>query len=102
MFTGAPHPGSLPHRDDVRASEARRLSKDGFQPLKKSRWCLLKRKENLTSQQKIRLRDLLRYNLQTVPACLICVSTSRSRGGGGGSTITSDAVSGVLATNAAA
>jgi len=57
--------------DEVRASEARRVSSDGFQPLKKSRWCLLKRKENLTSQQKIRLRDLLRYNLQTVRAYLL-------------------------------
>jgi len=57
--------------DEVRASEARRVSRDGFQPLKKSRWCLLKRKENLTSQQKIRLRDLLRYNLQTVRAYLL-------------------------------
>lgn len=52
--------------DEVRAAESRRVSRDGFQPLKKSRWCLLKRKENLTAQQKIRLRDLLRYNLQTV------------------------------------
>jgi len=57
--------------DEVRAAEARRVSSDGFQPLKKSRWCLLKRKENLNSQQKIRLRDLLRYNLQTVRAYLL-------------------------------
>jgi transposase len=39
--------------------------------LKKSRWCVLKRKENLTAQQKFRLRDLLRYNLQTVRAYLL-------------------------------
>jgi Transposase len=39
--------------------------------LKKSRWCVLKRKANLTSQQKFRLRDLLRYNLQTVRAYLL-------------------------------
>jgi transposase len=32
---------------------------------------VLKRKENLTSQQKFRLRDLLRYNLQTVRAYLL-------------------------------
>jgi len=32
---------------------------------------LLKRKQNLTSQQKSRLRDLLRYNLQTVRAYLL-------------------------------
>jgi len=36
--------------------------------LKKSRWCVLKRKENLTSKQQLRLCDLLRYNLQTVRA----------------------------------
>ena len=32
---------------------------------------MLKRKENLTAQQKFRLRDLLRYNLQTVRAYLL-------------------------------
>jgi len=36
-----------------------------------TRWCILKRKANLTSQQKFRLRDLLRYNLQTVRAYLL-------------------------------
>ena len=35
--------------DDVRAAEARRMAQDGYEPaLKKSRWCLLKRPENLT------------------------------------------------------
>src|SRR5881296_1554106 len=58
--------------DEVRAAETRRMAQDGHQPLlKKSRWCVLKRKENLTSQQKFRLRDLLRYNLQTVRAYLL-------------------------------
>src|SRR5207245_1765045 len=57
--------------DEVRAAETRRMAQDGHQPLlKKSRWCVLKRKEN-TSQQKFRLRDLLRYNLQTVRAYLL-------------------------------
>ena len=32
---------------------------------------MLKRKENLTSKQQLRLRDLLRYNLQTVRAYLL-------------------------------
>ena len=32
---------------------------------------MLKRKANLTAQQKFRLRDLLRYNLQTVRAYLL-------------------------------
>jgi transposase len=58
--------------DEVRATESRRLAADGHAPLlKKSRWCVLKRKENLTAQQQFRLRDLLRYNLQTVRAYLL-------------------------------
>src|ERR1700682_6359318 len=58
--------------DDVRAEEFRRMKQAGYEPvLKKSRWCLLKRPENLTGRQKIRLRDLLRYNLKTVRAYLL-------------------------------
>ena len=52
--------------------EARRLAQDGYEPvLKKSRWCLLKRKTNLTAKQRPRLRDVLRYNLKTVRAYLL-------------------------------
>ena len=58
--------------DDVRAAEARRMLLEGYEPtLKKSRWCLLKRPENLTDKQRLRLRDLLRYNLQSVRAYLL-------------------------------
>ncbi len=58
--------------DDVRAAESRKMAQDGYEPLlHKSRWCILKHKANLTSQQKFRLRDLLRYNLQTVRAYLL-------------------------------
>jgi transposase len=58
--------------DEVRASEARRLVHDGYEPvLKKSRWCLLKRRTNLTPKQRVKLRDVLRYNLQSVRAYLI-------------------------------
>jgi len=58
--------------DEVRAGEARQLVRDGYEPvLKKSRWCLLKRKENLTDHQRIRLRDILRYNLKSVRAYLL-------------------------------
>jgi hypothetical protein len=58
--------------DDVRAAETRKLGQAGHKPLlKKSRWCVFKRKENRTSQQKFCLRDLLRYNLQTVRAYLL-------------------------------
>ena len=58
--------------DQVRAGEARRLVRDGYEPvLKKIRWCALKRHANLTRLQRFRLRDLLRYNLQTVRAYLL-------------------------------
>jgi len=39
--------------------------------LKKSRWLLLKREENLKTEQRFPLRDLLRYNLKTVRAYLL-------------------------------
>ena len=49
--------------DDVRAAEARRMAREGYEPLlKRSRWCLLKRPENLTDSQRLKLRDLVRYN----------------------------------------
>ena len=58
--------------DEVRAAEARKMAQDGHEPLlKKTRWCILKRKDNLTPSQKHRLRDLLGYNLQTVRAYLL-------------------------------
>jgi transposase len=58
--------------DDVRAAESRKMAQEGHAPLlKNSRWCVLKRKANLTGTQKFRLRDLLRYNLQTVRAYLL-------------------------------
>jgi len=58
--------------DDVRAAEARRLKQDGYHPLlKKTRWCVLKRKANLTTTQRFRLRELLGYNLKTVRAYLL-------------------------------
>ena len=58
--------------DDVRAQEARKLKTAG-QPmiLHKTRWCLLKREENLTETQSLRLGDLLRANLKTVRAYLL-------------------------------
>jgi transposase len=48
------------------------MAQEGHAPLlKKSRWYVLKRKENLTPQQEFRLRGLLRYNLQTVRTYLL-------------------------------
>jgi transposase len=55
--------------DEVRAGESRRIAFEGRTPvLKKSRWLLLKRGDNLKTEQRFRLRDLLRYNLKTVRA----------------------------------
>src|ERR1039457_4414762 len=46
--------------DEVRAAESRKMAQEGHEPLlKKSRWCVLKRKKNLTSQQNLRLRRQL-------------------------------------------
>ena len=48
------------------------MAREGHEPLlKKTRWCILKRKDNLTPQQRFRLRHLLRYNLRTVRAYLL-------------------------------
>ena len=58
--------------DEIRAGEARQLIRDGYQPvLKKSRWCLLKRPENLTDPQRVKLSEVLRYNLKSVRAYLL-------------------------------
>lgn len=57
--------------DDVRRAEAKQLERDGYEPiLKHSRWCLLKRRENRTKTQTVKLRELLQYNLQSVKAHL--------------------------------
>jgi transposase len=58
--------------DEIRAGESRLIASEGGVPvLKKSRWLLLKREENLKTEQRFRLRDLLRYNLKTVRAYLL-------------------------------
>ncbi len=58
--------------DQVRAAEAKRLERDGYEPvLKHSRWCLLKREENLTKKQAVKLSELLQYNLQSVRSRLM-------------------------------
>ena len=58
--------------DKVRAADQRTLEEDGYEPvLKKSRWCLLKRKENLTEKQAVKLKDLLAYNLKSIKAYLL-------------------------------
>lgn len=57
--------------DKVRAAEARELKKQGREPLKRSRWLLLKRPDNLTEAQQPKLADLLKLNLRTVRAYLL-------------------------------
>lgn len=58
--------------DEVRAEEAKRMKRDGYEPiLKHSRWSLLKNPENLTDRQHDKLADLLQYNLRTVRAYLL-------------------------------
>ena len=72
--------------DEVRAEETRRMQREGRVPvLKKSRWLLLKRSENLGDEQHFRLRDLLRYNLKTVraPQLLPSAKAHFQRGSGG-------------------
>src|SRR5271155_1829769 len=57
--------------DKVRAAEAKRLKQAGYEPvLKHSRWCLLKRRENLTGKETVKLSEVLKYNLKTVRAYL--------------------------------
>lgn len=58
--------------DKVRAEEARRLKREGYEPvLTNTRWLLLKRPENLTAKQEPKLAELLRYNLKTVRSYLL-------------------------------
>ena len=79
MFRGPAYSRPFPYRREneqgPRRSPRRRIAPDGERRpdtlLKKSRWLLLKREENLKEEQRFRLRDLLRYNLKTVRAYLL-------------------------------
>ena len=58
--------------DKVRATEVRTLKAKGKKPvLTNSRWCLLKRPENRTEKQTVKLQELLAINLKTVKAFLL-------------------------------
>jgi transposase len=58
--------------DKVRAEEVKELKTKGKEPvLTKSRWCLLKRPENLTDKQVDKLRELLACNLKSIRAYLL-------------------------------
>lgn len=55
----------------VRIIEAAKHKKEGFEPvLAKTKYCFLKREENLTEKQDMRLKDLLKMDLQSVKAYL--------------------------------
>ena len=56
--------------DLVRATEAKELARRGFETLKHTRWCFLKRATNLTATQRLKLRDVLCYDLRSVRAYL--------------------------------
>jgi transposase len=58
--------------DEIRAEEAKRLERDGYEPvLNRSRWCLLKRPENRTDKETVKLSEILKYNLRSVRAHLL-------------------------------
>lgn len=58
--------------DEVRAGAARRRLREGYAPLlKKKRWSLLKRPENLMDKQRVSLRELLGYHLKSARAYLL-------------------------------
>jgi transposase len=58
--------------DETRRKEVARLAKDGYEPvLKNARWIIAKRPENLTEKQLPKLKELLKYNLQSVRAYLL-------------------------------
>ena len=58
--------------DKVRATEIKTLKAKGKKPvLTGSRWCLLKRPENCTDKQTVKLKELLAINLKSVRAYLL-------------------------------
>ena len=58
--------------DKVRATEVKTLKAKGKKAvLTSSRWCLLKRPENCTEKQTIKLQELVAMNLKTVRAYLL-------------------------------
>lgn len=58
--------------DEVRATEVKTLKANGLEPvLTKTRWCLLKNRENLTEKQGTTLASLVRFNLSSMRAYLL-------------------------------
>ena len=64
LASGVLAPARLGHKASKR-HEARRLKARGYEPiLTGTRFCLLKRPENLTESQEVKLVELLKYNLR--------------------------------------
>lgn len=58
--------------NDVRAAEVKQLQADGYEPvLRGARWLLLKRPENLTASQAVKMDELLKYNLKSIRSHLM-------------------------------
>jgi transposase len=58
--------------DEVRREETRHVKHTRYeQVLKHSRWCLLKRPENRTDQQTVKLQELIKHNMRSVRAHLM-------------------------------
>jgi len=55
--------------DQVRREETKQLHADGYEPvLSNSRYCFLKRTENLSDKQHLKLDEVLQYDLKSVRA----------------------------------
>jgi transposase len=53
--------------DEIRRDEVKRLKQDGYEPvLKHARWSLLKNPANRTEKQTVKLRELVKYNLDSM------------------------------------
>ena len=57
--------------DQVRAEESRKLAKEGWDVLKRSRWLLLRRRKRLDGKQRFKLRQILQWDLKTVRAYIL-------------------------------
>lgn len=59
--------------DKIRAAEVRELAREGYDEtvLKRTKYCFLKKEENLTDGQRTKLADVLQYDLKSVRAYLL-------------------------------
>ena len=58
--------------DQVRKDEVKKMHSEGYEPiLKKSKYCFLKRPENLTPNQRVKLNEVLEYSLKSTRAYML-------------------------------